>query len=58
MFNRLIQQTNTLFATSVTYLIPIVALFWGFLANEHITPSQIGGLLCILVAIWLIRKDR
>lgn len=58
MFNKLIQQTNTVFATSVTYLIPIVALFWGFLANEPITLNQLGGLLCILVAIWLIRKDR
>lgn len=58
MFNRLIQQTNTVFATSVTYLIPIVALFWGFLADEPITLNQMGGLLCILVAIWLIRKDR
>lgn len=58
MFNRLIQQTNTVFATSVTYLIPIVALFWGFLADEPITINQMGGLFCILVAIWLIRKDR
>jgi drug/metabolite transporter (DMT)-like permease len=58
MFNKLIQQTNTVFATSVTYLIPIVALFWGFLADEPITINQLGGLVCILVAIWLIRKDR
>ncbi len=58
MFNKLIQQTNTVFATSVTYLIPIVALFWGFWVNEPITINQLGGLICILVAIWLIRKDR
>lgn len=58
MFNKLIQQTNTVFATSVTYLIPIVALFWGFLDNEPIVSSQIFGLLFILIGIWLIRKDR
>lgn len=58
MFNRLIQQTNTVFATSVTYLIPIVALFWGFLANEAISSNQIIGLGFILIAIWLIRKDK
>jgi drug/metabolite transporter (DMT)-like permease len=58
MFNRLIQQTNTVFATSVTYLIPIVALFWGFLANETISSNQIIGLGFILIAIWLIRKDK
>ena len=58
MFNRLIQQTNTVFATSVTYLIPIVALFWGFLANETISSNQMVGLGFILIAIWLIRKDK
>jgi len=58
MFNRLIQQTNTVFATSVTYLIPIVALFWGFLANETISSNQMIGLGFILIAIWLIRKDK
>ena len=58
MFNRLIQQTNTVFATSVTYLIPIVALFWGFLANETISSNQMIGLCFILIAIWLIRKDK
>ncbi len=58
MFNRLIQQTNTVFATSVTYLIPIVALFWGVIDNEPISIYQLGGLACILVAIFLIRKDR
>ena len=58
MFNRLIQQTNTVFATSVTYLIPIVALFWGFLANETISSNQVIGLGFILIAIWLIRKDK
>ncbi|MFB1013936.1 MAG: DMT family transporter [Bacteroidia bacterium] len=58
MFNRLIQQTNTVFATSVTYLIPIVALFWGFLANETISTNQMIGLGFILIAIWLIRKDK
>jgi drug/metabolite transporter (DMT)-like permease len=58
IFNRLIQQTNTVFATSVTYLIPIVALFWGFLANETISSNQMVGLGFILIAIWLIRKDK
>ena len=38
--------------------IPIVALFWGFLAGEDIHWTQLAGLLSILVAIWLIRKDK
>ncbi len=58
LFNRLIQQTNTVFATSVTYLIPLVALFWGVLAGEEIHWTQLAGLVSILIAIWLIRKDK
>jgi drug/metabolite transporter (DMT)-like permease len=58
LFNRLIQQTSTLFATSVTYLIPIVAMFWGFLDNEVIGINHIAGLGFILVAIWLIRNEK
>jgi drug/metabolite transporter (DMT)-like permease len=58
LFNKLIHQTNAVFATSVTYLIPIVALYWGFLANEAISLNQIGGLLFIIIAIWMIRNDK
>lgn len=56
LFNRLIKHTSAVFASSVTYLIPIVALFWGFLDDEVITLSQLSGLGFILLAIWLIRK--
>lgn len=56
LFNRLIQQTNAVFASSVTYLIPIVALFWGFLDNEQISAIQICGLLTVLLAIRIINK--
>lgn len=58
MFNKLIQQTNTVFATSVTYLIPIVALFWGLFDHEQILYNHFIGLVFILGAIWMIRKDK
>lgn len=58
MFNRLIQQTNTVFATSVTYLIPIVALFWGLFDHEKILYNHFIGLIFIIGAIWMIRKDK
>jgi len=58
MFNKLIQQTNTVFATSVTYLIPIVALFWGLFDDELILYNHFIGLIFILGPIWMIRKDK
>lgn len=35
-FNALIKRTDALFASSVTYVIPLVALFWGWLDGEYI----------------------
>lgn len=36
LFNALIKRTSALFASSVTYVIPLVALFWGWLDGEWI----------------------
>ena len=58
LFNRLIQRTSAVFASSVTYLIPIVALFWGVMDDENIQLNHFIGLLFILLAIWLIRKSK
>ena len=55
-FNKLIQATNAVFASSVTYLIPIVAMGWGLLDGEQINLAQIIGLCIILMAIWIVNK--
>ena len=34
LFNNLVQISTPVFASSVTYMMPIVALFWGLLDNE------------------------
>ena len=34
VFNLLIKETSSVFASSVTYLIPIVAIFWGVIDGE------------------------
>jgi drug/metabolite transporter (DMT)-like permease len=53
IFNRLIQLSDPVFSTSVTYLIPIVALFWGILDGESISAWQLmaGGI--ILLGVYL-----
>lgn len=57
MFNRLIQMTNAVFASSVTYLIPVFALIWGLLDHEKTGPVQIAGLFLILIGIAVIRRS-
>jgi drug/metabolite transporter (DMT)-like permease len=52
----LIQKAGGLFASLVTYAIPIVAMMWGLLANENITAIQIGCLAIILAGVYLANR--
>ena len=56
IFFKLIQISSPIFATSVTYLIPIVAFFWGLLDNEMLTPIQFLGAFIILIGVYLSAK--
>lgn len=56
IFFRLIQMSTPVFATSVTYLIPIVAFFWGLLDNEMLTALQFLGACIILLGVYLSSK--
>lgn len=56
LFFRLIQISSPVFATSVTYLIPVVAFFWGLLDGEFLTPVQVIGAFIILVGVYLSSK--
>lgn len=55
-FNRLIQLTNAVFSSFTTYLIPVVALFWGVLDREQVNLWQILGLFFILGGVLLVNK--
>ncbi|WP_338876708.1 DMT family transporter [Spirosoma sp. SC4-14] len=57
IFNRIVQLASPLFAASVTYLMPGVALLWGVLDGERIYPVQFMGLGICLLGIWLINKS-
>jgi len=56
VFNKLLKMTGALFATSCTYIIPIVAILWGVLDNEIITSHHITGFLIILAGVYLVNK--
>ncbi|WP_291097110.1 MULTISPECIES: DMT family transporter [unclassified Flavobacterium] len=56
IFFKIIQISSPVFATSVTYLIPIVAFFWGLLDNELLTPVQFLGAFIILIGVYLSAK--
>ena len=56
VFFKLIQMSSPVFATSVTYLIPVVAFFWGLLDNEMLTSVQFIGAFIILIGVYLSAK--
>lgn len=58
IFNKLVQISSPVFATSVTYLIPIVVLFWGVLDGEKIVFVQIMAGTIILLGVYLANRKR
>ena len=56
IFFRLIQRTNAVFASTVTYLIPFIAVIWGLLDGESFNLLYLASLILILVGIYLTRK--
>ena len=58
IFFKLIQISSPVFATSVTYLIPIVAFFWGLFDNEMLTLLQFFGAFVILIGVYLANRSK
>lgn len=56
LFYRLLQLTSALFASMVTYLIPIVAVMWGVLDGERLDWSHAFGGMLILLGVYLIQR--
>ena len=55
LFFKLVQITDAIFSTTVSFLIPFVALFWGFIDGERITIWHFLALIMILFGIYMIK---
>lgn len=63
LFNQLISTSSALFASSVTYFIPIVAVLFGISYGEKIGWGQVGSMVIVLSGVfianyWPLVKDR
>lgn len=58
LFNYLIKITSSIFASSVTYIAPIIALTWGLSDGEKISWPEIIGVLIIFTGIYLVNNKR
>ena len=56
LFNQLTVNTTTLFASSVTYLIPIVAVIIGAVFGEAISSGQVISMVVVLLGIFIANR--
>lgn len=56
LFYKLIQISSPVFASSVTYLIPVIAFLWGMVDNESLTLIQLLGACIIMFGVYLSAK--
>lgn len=54
IFNSLIKTTSAIAASSVTFLMPIVVLFWGIVSGENITYVHFLALALILLGVYVL----
>ena len=58
IFNKLIQISSPVFSTSVAYLIPIVAVIWGYSDGEKVSFLQLFAGTIILTGIYIVNRGR
>jgi drug/metabolite transporter (DMT)-like permease len=54
--NVLLKYTTALFASSVTYIIPVFAVFWGVLDGEPFHFFQVFWIALILLGVYLVKS--
>lgn len=58
LMNSLIRKVSTIFASSVTYIIPVFAVMWGIIDGELIKIHHVGNMLIILLGVFLINRKK
>ncbi|MGA8854087.1 MAG: EamA family transporter, partial [Christiangramia sp.] len=58
IFNKLVQISDPVFTTSVTYTIPVVALGWGVLDGEVFSFWQLISSFVILVGVFIVNRSK
>jgi len=57
VFYALIQRTDSIFGSLVSYLIPVVAIILGLLDGEKLLPYHFAGMLLILIGVYIINTQ-
>ena len=58
LFNKFVKIASPLFASAVTYTMPIVAIFWAILDGETLTLMQFFATAIILAGVYMVNKRK
>jgi drug/metabolite transporter (DMT)-like permease len=58
VFNKLVQISSPVFASSVTYTMPIVAVIWGLIDGEAFSFWQVLAAGIILFGVFLANRKK
>ncbi|RAW03467.1 DMT family transporter [Pseudochryseolinea flava] len=56
LFNKLVKMSTPLFASSVTYTLPIVAVMWGLIYGETLEVGHYIGMVAIIGGVYLANR--
>ncbi len=58
LFNKMIQISSPVFASSVTYTMPLVAVLWGIIDGERFGIFQLLAAVVILIGVYLSHRRK
>lgn len=56
LFNKLVKMSTPLFASSVTYALPIVAVMWGLVFGETLEIGHYIGMVAIIGGVYMANR--
>ena len=57
LYNKLVQMTNAVFASSVTYFVPVIALIWGTFDGEKFPLISVLFITMIILGVFLVNRN-
>jgi drug/metabolite transporter (DMT)-like permease len=58
LVNHIITRAGSMFASSVTYIIPVFAIMWGLLDGERLNMVQIFATVIIVASVYLVNFSK
>jgi drug/metabolite transporter (DMT)-like permease len=56
LWNVLLKRASAVWASSVTYLMPVVAIGWGVLDGEVLSMGQLAMIIVVFSGVWLVTR--